>query len=63
MSFSAGNGLEIVSQFAADAFAEVCRLEKVEVNLIQLGESRCLRTLTGFGQSEASRVSTKLPLG
>lgn len=45
MSFSAGAAVEIVSQFAADAFGEVWRLEKVEVNLIQLGSSGSLKAL------------------
>ena len=50
MSFSAVPVLEIGSQFAADGFGEVCRLEKAEVNLIQLGQFR------EFSDPESKRV-------
>ena len=47
--FFADASVEIVSQFTADAFGEVSRLEKVEVNPIQLGNSGDLKLLSRSG--------------
>jgi len=45
----ADSSVEIVSQFTAAAFGEVSRLEKAEVNLIQLGNSGDLKLLSRSG--------------
>ena len=48
-SFIAGNDFETVSQFAADGFGGVSRLEKAEVDFIQLGNSGSRKVLSWDG--------------
>lgn len=53
MSFSADSDLETVSQFGTDAFGGVSRLEKAEVDFIQLGNSGSRQTLSWNGCNTA----------